>query len=73
MRVLALFREHVRRQFGEQIQDAEHSDSVLSQYDFVATSENFNFRAFYPKLFRQPHGLAVPGPKYASGRHLFIS
>src|SRR5580700_1508345 len=69
MRVFALLWEHVRWQFGKQIQHADHSAGVLSQYDFVAAPENLNFRAFDAKLFWQPHSLAVPGLKYASEGH----
>src|SRR5262244_4287232 len=49
-RVLALPGKHVRWQVGKQIQSTNHVASFLSQDDFVATSENLDFRALDSKL-----------------------
>jgi len=51
LRILALPGKHVRWQLGEQIQNTNHVARFLSQNDFVATSENLNFRALDSKLF----------------------
>jgi hypothetical protein len=57
--VPALLWEHVLWQLGQQIQNTNHAASFLSQYDFVTASKDFHFRALDPKLFWEPHGLAV--------------
>jgi len=71
--IAAVFWQNISRQVGQNFEGSHQPLGLFTQYDLVASTKNFYFRALQPIFFRQPHGLTVTGTKNTGRSHVGLS
>src|SRR3984893_239941 len=68
-RIYSPLRQGVVRQVRQNLKRSLQSFPLLTQHDFVAAAEDFDFLALEPELLWQTNGLTIAGPKHPGGGH----